>query len=225
MLETKELFKSLNIKKEVKPLIEQAFIHSSFFYENKLSSGSNERLEFIGDAVLELWVSKTLFSVASLNEGKMTIIRAQFVCEKSFADLALFLNLDKYLKLGVGEEKMGGRKKASILADLFEAFVGALYLEYGYDFTFSFLDKHLKQQLYKLQLNKGPKNELQEYVQSDRRKSLRYEVLNSYGPANDKTFEVVVYLNDILLGKGKGTTKKIAEQNAAEDALGKLVKK
>jgi len=225
MAEIKELFKKLNIKKEIRPLVEQAFVHSSYYYENKEQGGSNERLEFIGDAVLELWTSKKLFAVKNFNEGKMTIVRAQFVCEKSFANLTQLLELEQYLKLGVGEEKMGGRNKASILADLFEAFVGALYLEYGYDFTFSFLDRKLTPELNKLQINKGPKNELQEYVQSDIRKNLRYEVTKAVGPANDRTFEVVVYLNDIALGKGSGRTKKTAEQEAAEDALAKLVKK
>ena len=225
MSEITELFKKLKINKPVKPLIEEAFVHSSYFYENKDIEASNERLEFIGDAVLELWTSAVLFSDPSLNEGKMTIIRAQFVCEKSFAALALKLELNKYLKLGVGEEKMGGRKKPSILADLFEAFIGALFLEYGHDYAFRFLDRKLGEEIEHLQLNKGPKNELQEYVQSDTRQSLNYELIRTSGPSNNRIFEVEVYLSDIVMGKGQGKTKKLAEQAAAKDALSKLVKK
>ena len=225
MSEINELFKKLRINRPIKPLVEEAFIHSSYFYENKDIPSSNERLEFIGDAVLELWTSKALFGDTSLDEGKMTIIRAQFVCEKSFAALALKMNLNKYLKLGVGEEKMGGRKKPSILADLFEAFIGSLYLEYGYDYVFRFLDRQLGAEIENLQLNKGPKNELQEYVQSDTRQSLNYELKRTSGPSNNRVFEVEVCLNDIVMGKGQGKTKKLAEQAAAKDALSKLVKK
>ena len=154
----------------------------------------------------------------------MTIERAQFVCEKSLADYARKFGLADYLKLGVGEEKSGGRNKDSILADLFEAFIGALDVAYGDKFVFNFLDHQFSFDLGNIILDKGAKNELQEYVQSDKRSILRYEVINNYGPANNRTFEVIVYLNDIALGKGVGKTKKMAEQEAAQDALGKLAK-
>ncbi len=223
-MDIKNLFKELEIKQEPNDLISIAFNHSSYYYENKDCVESNERLEFIGDAVIELWSSKVLFNKSDLDEGKMTIERAQFVCEKSLALFSRQLGLDKYLKLGVGEEKSGGNNKDSILADLFEAFIGALDISYGDKFAFDFLDLHFKDALINLQLIKGPKNILQEYVQSDKRSTLKYETTNNYGPANNKTFEVTVFLNDLALGFGSGKTKKAAEQMAAEDALRKLVK-
>lgn len=223
-MELKKLFKKLQINQKPNEIVAQAFYHSSYFYENKEIMGSNERLEFIGDAVLELWTSKRLFENCDLDEGKMTIERAQFVCEKSFAAFSREFGLNEYIKLGIGEEKSGGRNKDSILADLFEAFIGALDVSYGEKFVFNFLDRILGDRIATLKLDKGAKNELQEYVQGDKRNALNYEVTENSGPANNRTFKVTVYLNDIALGFGVGKTKKMAEQLAAEDALGKLVK-
>lgn len=215
-----QLFKELNISFDVKPLVKQAFNHSTFFYENPDVLGSNERLEFMGDAIMELWTSSQLYNNNDLDEGKMTIIRSQFVREQSFCQLALQLNLDKYLKLGVGEEKMGGRKKPSILADLFEAFVGALYLEYGIEFIFEFLDENFKEVLNEYDADKGPKTKLQEYAQADKRNNVIYEVKTN----DNGEFSAIVYLNKIALGQGSGKTKKDAEQSAATAALKKLVR-
>ncbi|MFV0254960.1 MAG: ribonuclease III [Erysipelotrichaceae bacterium] len=217
MSNLKELFKKLEIDKPVTALIEQSFYHSSYFYENIELSGSNERLEFVGDAVLELWTSTRLYQNINLDEGKMTVARSQFVRENSFCQLAKQLNLDQYLCLGVGEEKTGGRTKSSILADLFEAFIGAIYLSYDIEYCFSFLDKHFALELMNYNLDKGPKTRLQEYVQADKRNNLQYEV-----SGDNNNFRAIVYLNKIVLGSGSGKSKKEAEQNAAKSALEKV---
>ncbi len=215
------------IKVGNKRLIDESFTHTSYVNEHKQAKHDNERLEFMGDAVMQIWVSERLFKVRpALSEGKMTTARAKIVCEKSFADLMRKMGLPKYIKLGVGEEKTGGRDRNSILADSFEAFVGALYLTCG----MKAVDKVLEPYIMPLIENVEDleiidyKTRLQEYAQADIRKAVRYILLSEEGPANNPVFEMGVYLDEILLGKGKGHSKKDAEQAAAREALGKLVK-
>lgn len=206
-------------------LVEQAFIHTSYLNEHPDEAGDNERLEFIGDAVLQLWTARVLYHVSPvMPEGDMTTLRAQLVCEKSLAGYCRTLGLGEFMKLGVGEEKTGGRNRDSLLADVFEAFIGAVYLEFGFDVA----DKVLRLAIPVASLTKtmnlvvDHKTRLQEIAQSDDRKTVVYEVLSVVGPSNKPEFEVAVRVDGIILGKGKGNSKKRAEQAAAKDALTKL---
>lgn len=217
--------KNIHVKNE--KIINQAFMHSSYANEHK-SSHDNERLEFMGDAVLQIWVSEQLFKVTPLlNEGKMTTLRARLVCEKALSIYAKELKLDKYLLLGLGEEKNGGRHKESILADMFEAFIGALYIDQGFDKV----DVILREVIYPrvinpddIEVNTDYKTKLQEFVQGDSRKTVSYEVINITGPSNNPLFKVQVILDNLVLGTGSGNSKKKAEQDAAKNAFDKLVR-
>ncbi len=206
--------------------IEQAFIHTSFVNENKSAKNHNERLEFMGDAVLQQWVSHQLFLVnPPMAEGQMTTLRAHLVNEASLAKYARQLNLQRFLKLGVGEEKTGGRDRDSNLANLFEAFLGALFLQCTEEAIDIILTKVITPQLRNIEdiKNTDYKTRLQEVVQSDTRKTVVYEVVGVSGPSNRPEFEVVVKLDEIILGRGRGLSKKKAEQEAARNAFDKMV--
>ncbi len=208
-------------------LIDEAFTHTSYVNEHKKGNHDNERLEFMGDAVMQIWVSERLFALKpEISEGDMSKMRANTVCEKSFAGFMREMGLPKYLKLGVGEEKSGGRDRDSILADAFEAFVGALYLSCGMKAVDTVLDPVVTQTLEKRQKMETMdyKTQLQEYVQADIRKAVKYTLLSEQGPSNNPVFEMGVYMDGILMGTGTGHNKKQAEQNAAKEALNKLVK-
>lgn len=207
--------------------IEQAFIHTSFLNENKNTKNDNERLEFMGDAVLQQWVSHQLFLIKpSLAEGQMTTLRAHLVNEPSLANYARQLDLARFLKLGVGEEKTGGRDRDSNLANMFEAFLGALFLQCSADAVDIVLQKVITPQLVNVDniKNTDYKTRLQEVVQSDTRKTVVYEVVRMIGPSNKPEFEVVVKLDEIVLGRGRGLSKKKAEQQAARNAFDKMVR-
>ena len=207
-------------------LIEEAFTHTSYLNENRQALHDNERLEFMGDAVLEIWFSERLFKVTPpLNEGEMTTLRARMVCARSFASIMRSLDLAQFIKLGKGEEKNGGRDKESILEDTFEAFIGALYLTEGIKAVDKLLNPLFDEVFAKAREEvMDYKSKLQEYVQADIRKAVRYVLLSEKGPANSPVFEIGVYLDDVLLGKGTGHNKKQAEQAAAREALDKMVK-
>ena len=207
------------------PLIKQAFVHTSYSNEHPEVGGDNERLEFIGDAVLQLWTAQVLFAISPpIAEGEMTTLRAQLVCEKSLASYARKLKIDDFLLLGVGEEKTGGRNRDSLLADVFEAFLGAVYLEYGFEYADKILRAAVEITSLSTALNvvTDYKTRLQEIAQSDDRKTVVYEVLSVIGPSNKPEFEIAVRVDGIILGRGKGNSKKRAEQAAAKDALAKL---
>jgi len=208
-------------------LINQAFVHSSYVNEHRFEKHDNERLEFMGDAVLQVWVSEKMMRLAEpLSEGKMTSLRAQLVCEQSLAEYTRKLSLAQFLKLGMGEEKTGGRDRDSILADMFEALLGALYLEAGMAPIDNILSEvilpHLAHPLDEIITDF--KTKLQEYVQAEERKSVTYHVVSVTGPSNFPEFVIQVKMDDIVLGTGKGHSKKKAEQKAAQDAFSKLVK-
>jgi ribonuclease-3 len=208
-------------------LIEEAFTHTSYVNENKNVRQDNERLELLGDAVLQLYVSDLLYHFTpSLSEGEMTSLRSRLVNEKTLASITRRCDLFNFLKLGVGEEKTGGRNRDSLLADVFEAFVASLYLQIDQGNVKRFLDPLMIPEFKAMlkQEHDDYKTRLQEYVQSDTRKTVVYEVVKSMGPSNAPTFEVVVKLDELILGKGKGSSKKQAEQNAAKDAFSKLVR-
>lgn len=205
----------------------EACTHSSYANEHAGQSDDNERLEFIGDAVLQIWSSTTLYNIyPKLSEGKMTTIRAQTVCEPTLAKLNKKLGWYKFLRLGVGEEKSGGRMRPSIMADHFEAVIGAIYLDLGYDAVDEILSEYMKPLIWAEKPDDVTdyKTHLQEFVQTDRKMTIQYRLLNETGPSNAPTFTMGVFLDDILMGKGTDSTKKKAEQKAAREAFKKLAK-
>ena len=209
------------------PLIAEAFTHTSYVNEHKQAGHDNERLEFMGDAVMQIWVSERLFAMEPpISEGNMSKLRANAVCEKSFAHIMRILGLGQFLLLGAGEEKNGGRNRDSILADAFEAFIGALYLSNGMEAVDKLLDPIMDPILETRETTEiiDYKTRLQEYVQADIRKAVKYTLISESGPSNNPVFEMGVYMDGILLGVGTGHNKKQAEQNAAAEALKKLVK-
>ena len=222
-----EFMDSLGIPYNNQALITNAFIHSSYVNESDEKLEDNERLEFMGDAVLQICVSERLFNHhIHLNEGDMTLYRSKLVCEEALASYSLELGLNEYLLLGTGEDRNGGRTRPSIIADLFESFIGAVYLDSGIESVNLILDKVLEKSFKDL-TSLGItdyKTKLQEFIQADSRKSVHYEVLHVSGPSNAPEFEVVVKLDDLNFGYGKGLSKKKAEQEAAKDAFQKLVK-
>lgn len=203
-------------------LLERAMTHSS--YANEHNTESNERLEFIGDAVLNLAVGRYLYDNLPDNEGILTKKRAMDVCEGSLYNYALSFNLGEYLLLGKGEDRNQGREKPAVLADAFEAFLGAIFLDKGYDEVLKVLKKVVFPNI-KSTLNASDndyKSKLQELVQSDKR-TLNYVIVSESGPAHNKEFVARVYMDeDIMMGEGVGKTKKEAEQNAAKVTLEKL---
>lgn len=214
-----QLLKGLNIKPKDISLYETAFTHTSYSNEHS-NCESYERLEFLGDAVLELIISDYLYNEKHLEEGTMTKMRSSYVCEEACATYSNDLGFDKYIRLGSGENGAS----VTILADVFESFIGATYLDQGFDFTSKLVLKVITRYI-----NKGVdflhdyKSELQELVQTVK-KSVIYEVIDEKGPAHDKVFTCQVKVDDIIMGVGTGTSKKSAEQQAAKVALSKQVK-
>ncbi|MFA7561092.1 MAG: ribonuclease III [Candidatus Izemoplasmatales bacterium] len=211
-----------NLDFKNKKLLQRALTHSSFAYEN--NTLSNERLEFVGDAVLDLIVGKYLYENIPESEGVLTKKRAQEVCEDALYHYALSFKLGDYLLLGKGEELSGGREKPAILADAFEAFLGAIYIDKDLKEVYKVAEKIIFPHI-KANLNKEDndyKSKLQELLQSDKR-GLRYEIISETGPAHDREFVSRVFMDGtIIMGEGKGKSKKEAEQNAAYAALRKL---
>ncbi len=198
-----------------------AFTHSSYCNENK-ECENYERLEFLGDKVLDFIVTEYLYINRHLVEGEMTKVRASHVCEDALCEYSLNCHFDENLRLGKGEEASGGRHKKAILADVFEAFIGALYLDQGIYKTKEFVNKTVIKSINKNEeIFNDYKSKLQELVQTDK-KSLEYIVVSEKGPSHDKEFEINVVVENIIYGKGIGKTKKEAEQNAAKDALDKM---
>lgn len=202
----------------------EACTHSSYANEHKLKA-DNERLEFMGDSVLQIWSAYQLFMMQPImHEGKMTTLRAQTVCETTLSKLNQQLCWYEYLMLGVGEEKMGGRHRPSILADQFEAIVGAMYIDQGYKACDRLLTEVMKP-VFKQEKSEDVtdyKTHLQEVIQADSRKTIQYKLIEEIGPSNAPTFTMGVYLDDILLGIGTSSTKKKAEQQAAKNAFEKM---
>ncbi len=209
-----------------KSLIEQAFTHSSYVNEHRSGLKDNERLEFMGDAVLQIWVSNKLYAIKPpLKEGKMTVKRANLVCEKALAAYVREHDLNRFLKLGQGEEKTGGRNRDSIIADMFEALTGAIYIDTGFDNVSRFLELTIAPHINKgLDDELDYKTKLQEYVQADSRKAIVYETESSSGPSNDPVFTVVVKVDGLVFGRGSGPSKKEAQKEAAKNALAKMAK-
>ena len=207
-----------------KNLLKTALTHSSYANEN--GGLNNERLEFIGDAVVDLLVGEYLFRTMSEQEGTLTKKRANIVCEKSLSHYASLFHLEDYLLLGKGEEKTGGRHKDAVKCDAFEAFIGAIYIDQGLDECRKVINKIIIPNLeYAFEETIDYKTTLQEYVQAEKR-MLKYEIIKEYGEAHNKTFESKVVMDDeIILGVGKGKSHLESEQMAAKAALEKLAVK
>ncbi|SDM54062.1 RNAse III [Psychrobacillus sp. OK028] len=204
-------------------LLYQAFTHSSYVNEHRRKFFTdNERLEFLGDAVLELSVSQYLFQqYTGMSEGELTKLRAAIVCEPSLVLFANELNFGKYVLLGKGEELTGGRERPALLADVFEAFIGALYLDQGLEPVIEFLEKIVfpKIELGAFSHVMDYKSQLQEIIQQQNNGTLSYEIVEEKGPAHNRTFVSRVILNTKELGIGNGRSKKEAEQQAARLAI------
>lgn len=217
-----ELFKRLKIKPKDKKLYVAAFSHSSYSNEHKVKS-NYERLEFLGDAVLDLVIADYLYNHYKDTEGEMTKIRASYVCENANYAYSTSLGLSKYILVGHGEEK--DHLKKAIVADIFEALMGAIYIDLGYatvrkvilDIIVPFINDE------KITFFSDYKSSLQEFVQTEQ-KSLEYILVNEEGPAHDKRFTVNVIIDGIVYGSGVGTSKKEAEQEAAREAIEKMAK-
>ncbi len=205
-------------------LLNQALTHTSYANEAKERIHHNERLEFLGDAVLELASSTYLFNnFKQMPEGEMTKARASVVCETSLAKLSTQLNVGAYLLLGKGERQTGGEKRPSILADAFESIIGAIYLDQGWEVAYHYVIDKLHNDFIAIKHGynlKDYKTILQEVVQS-RSQSAEYKMLSEEGPDHCKVFEFTVEINGKVEGVGKGATKKEAEQHAAYQALKK----
>ncbi|MBR5228322.1 MAG: ribonuclease III [Firmicutes bacterium] len=209
-------------------LLENALTHSSYCYENKLKySANNERLEFLGDAVFDAVIAEELYHRLSENEeGDLSKIRASIVCEQSLLRKAGDINLTSYLRLGHGEEmSVGSRKHNSLVADALEATIGAIYLDGGWEAAKGVV-LHLFEDIIRDallgKLRNDYKTALQELLQARGDSHISYKIEGEEGPDHDKTFFAVLRNNGVVIGRGAGSTKKQAEQNAAREALEKM---
>ena len=210
------------IKKIDKKLLDEALTHSSYSNEHK-GTFNYERLEFLGDAVLEIIVSDYLYKNLNVEEGDMTKLRASYVCENACFTYATDLGFSNYIKVGHGEAKEGGQFKKVIVADIFEAFTGALYLDQGFEKTKEVISSIIVPYIEdpNVIFFSDYKSALQESIQTEKR-TLEYVLIDEQGPAHNKTFTMIVKVDDIVYGKGVAGSKKEAEQEAAKDALAKL---
>lgn len=219
----KEIKRKYDITFQNTAYLEEAFTHSSYVNEHRNQHlKDNERIEFLGDAVLELIISRYLFEhYPKLPEGKLTKLRAAIVCEASLSLFAKECGFDRYIRLGKGEERMDGRKRPALLCDLFESFIGALYLDQGIDSVLAFLKQTIfpKIQSGAFSHVMDHKTNLQEYLQKKGEITIDYRLVEEVGPAHQKMFVVEVSAEGQVLGQGQGKTKKAAEQVAAENAL------
>ena len=219
--EEAELERQIGYQFQNKKYLDIALTHSSYANEVKKNISNNERQEFLGDAVLSIIVSDYLFHTFHLAEGELTKLRAALVCERSLDEFAQEIHLGDYLKLGRGEEMMGGRTRPSILADAFEALLAAIYLDAGMEpareFVLKFVTKALEHR--EDLILSDYKTMLQEIVQKNPEEKLSYVLVEESGPDHNKRFVVEVHLNSNVISTGCGGSKKSAEQAAAREAL------
>lgn len=228
MMEIEKLEKELdNLENEIgyqfkdKSLLKQALTHSSFSNEQKIRKWKNyERIEFLGDAVLELVSSDYFYrTYPEETEGNLTKMRAAAVCEQALAITARQLKLGSYMIFGKGEEANGGRERESIIADAVEAVIGAIYLDASLEDAKKFIYRFVLNDLDHKRLFYDAKSILQEHIQETKAGELVYELIREEGPEHDKLFVVEARLNDVTIGSGEGKSKKTAQQHAAYDAL------
>jgi len=219
----KDLEKTLGIQFKDNSLLKRALTHRSYLNENRDVEKNNERLEFLGDAVLELIVSDHLYSnYPNRPEGELTSFRSAIVRTESLADASRELEYGKYLRMSKGEEETGGRDKDYILANTFEAVLGAIYLDQGYEQCKKLVDKILISKIKNIverRLDIDSKTKIQEIAQAKYKETPTYEVLKEYGPDHNKKFVVGVKLGNKIIGKGKGESKQKAEEAAAQKGL------
>ena len=217
------LQKRLGVRFKDASLLTQALVHRSYLNENRsFGLPHNERLEFLGDAVLELIVTDYLYRKYDNPEGELTSWRSALVRGDMLATVAEPLKLGEAVLMSKGEEKSGGRDRSLLLANVFEAVVGAIYLDQGYDAAKRFVHRLIIPRLPAIiehDLHRDPKSQLQEVAQQRKSKTPRYKVQAAVGPDHDKRFTVEVYVGDNKVGTGEGPSKQSAEQAAAEDAL------
>ena len=205
-----------------KKLLKQALTHSSYANEGKKHLQNNERLEFLGDSVLSIVVAEHLFrNFKHIPEGELTRLRASLVCEQALFEFSQKIHLGDYLLLGKGEENTGGRERPSIVSDAFEAVIAAVFLDGGIEeakrYVLSFIPDDLTPEM--AHSLADYKTALQEIIQQNREEKVEYVLTSESGPDHNKTFEIEVRLNSNVIGRGKGKSKKQAEQNAAKEAL------
>lgn len=204
-------------------LIQNAFVHRSYLNESKEFDNSNERLEYLGDAVLELATSNYLYNTyPNFQEGMLTNMRAALVRTESLGETAIGLGFDKLLLMSKGEEATGGRQNRSILADTFEAFLGAVYLDQGYEAAVSILTEHIFKKaavVLEAESYKDNKSLLQEIAQSRYKSTPLYNLISESGPDHDKVFVMQVMIGDKAYGEGKGKSKQASQENAAKNTL------
>ncbi len=225
MSDLKELEKKLDIAFDNKELLEQAFVHRSYLNENDFSLGHNEKLEFLGDAVLELITTDYLYNkFTDKAEGELTALRASLVKRETLTEIAEDLELYKYLKLSKGESKTVNNQ-AAILANTVEALIGAIYLDTGIDIAKTFIATHIFPKLDSIIKSNAyidAKSQLQEITQEKSGITPHYKVLKESGPDHNKKFIVGAYMGDIELAQGEGASKQAAETNAAAKAIENL---
>lgn len=227
MEQIKEFQEKIGYQFQQEGLLRQALTHSSYANEHRMKKLSdNERLEFLGDAVLEIVTSDFLYHEhTDVPEGELTRVRASIVCEQTLAFCTRALNLGDYLFLGKGEDQTGGRKRKSILSDAFEAIIGAIYLDGGFANAKEFIHRFVLNNVEHMQLFYDSKTILQEIVQAHFKEELSYHLVGEEGPDHDKTFQVELQIGEQVYGIGKGRTKKSAEQEAAYKTILMLRKK
>lgn len=217
--------KILDYKYNNKQILTNALTHSSYVNE-KVQLENNERLEFLGDAVLELVISHFLYNNQHhLSEGEMTKLRSRVVCTESLAKSAAYINLGNYILMGKGEENTGGRERKSTLANSFEAIIGSIYLDGGYESAKQFILSKLNNNIHDALDGKlvfDYKTKLQEIIQQDPKNEIEYTLESEEGPEHQKSFNINLLLNGQIIGKGSGNSKKEAEQQAAYQGLNHL---
>jgi len=220
------LEKKLKISFQNQKLLNRALTHRSYLNEHpKEKAVSNERLEFLGDAVLEFLTSQFLYQkFPSFPEGKLTNLRSKLVCDRSLAHIAQKLNLGKHLHLSHGEEESGGRNNPSLLSDALEALIGALYLDQNLKIVTNFLQVHLFPTLEQVSQYPDFKSNFQEIAQTKFKITPDYKTIKAVGPDHEKIFTIAVFLQNKLWGRGVGKSKQEAEQKAAQQALQNLSK-
>lgn len=200
-----------------------ALTHRSYLNENKQLKSSNERVEFLGDAILEYWVSQKLYSLfPDFDEGQLTNLRSLIVCTENLANISSSFNLGDFILLSRGEATHNGRLNISLLADTFESLIGAIHLDQGYPIVEKFLNRSLNKNIQTLSqknIYKDAKSLFQEIAQSKRGITPKYQLISESGPDHQKMFKIGLYLNEELIATGKGNSKQKAEEDAANQAI------
>ena len=218
----KKLQKNIGVEFKDEALLTKAFIHRSYLNENSEYNEHNERLEFLGDAVLELVSTEFLYKNYPNPEGELTSWRSALVKTETISDAAKSLGYEDYLFMSRGESKSKGRARQLILANSFEAVIGAIYLDQGYDAAESFIKKYLLKRLPEIlekKLYVDSKSRLQELAQRKESITPKYEVLSEKGPDHNRVFTVGVFVGEKMIGQGEGLSKQLAQQEAAQNAL------